>query len=253
VTFHIAKADGHSLWIDLLRPQQWLDETLAEVGGSVYLNLPQLGAVGFAQVLSIEPCPTIAPGSGTVVTGTFRHESDGANVVQLRLDGQSEPTGVTANHPYWSEDRADFVSAAQLVPGERVNTEFGPRAVVSVAPLAYSGILFNLETTEHVYRVGELGTLVHNDCWEFAAKMFKMKGGGVWAMLPKWPQKFTGPLPGYPVGGSTQTSFYDHCFNLKDGILTDPAHPYGISVSAWLKQLAELNGLCCVTAQLLCI
>ena len=48
--------------------------------------------------------------------------------------------------------------------GEPVDTEYGERRVVSVEPIDYSGYLYNLETTEHVYRVGSAGTLVHNKC-----------------------------------------------------------------------------------------
>jgi hypothetical protein len=40
--------------------------------------------------------------------------------------------------------------------------------------LEYSGFLYNLETTEHVYRVGSLGTLVHNAC---AVGAYEVDGG----------------------------------------------------------------------------
>jgi len=80
------------------------------------------------------------------------------------LEGQEEPTGVTSNHPYWSVDRDDFVEVGELRPDERVNTEYGTRRVLSITPIAYTGFLYNMETTEHVYRVGSLGTLVHNSC-----------------------------------------------------------------------------------------
>ena len=52
----------------------------------------------------------------------------------------------------------------------RLETEYGIRTVVAITPSEYSGYLYNLETSEHVYRVGEIGTLVHNsyvDVWHY--------------------------------------------------------------------------------------
>jgi hypothetical protein len=71
---------------------------------------------------------------------------------------------VTANHPYWSADREDFIPAGELRIGEQVDTIFGLRRVTGLAPRPGPPVtkVYNLETLEHVYRVGELGTLVHN-------------------------------------------------------------------------------------------
>ncbi|MBI3862419.1 MAG: hypothetical protein HY290_11040 [Planctomycetia bacterium] len=162
VKLHMVKENGLSLWVELLRPQHWFNALDVHVGGTVDLDLPEMGAQGPAEVLPIGPCPEILDGDGPVVTGKFTHETDGKNVVSLRLEGESEPTGVTTNHPYWSEDRKDFIAAGDLRPGETVNTLTGPRRVASITPLAYTGLLNNLETTEHVYRVASFGTMVHN-------------------------------------------------------------------------------------------
>ena len=161
------KQDGLRLWMELLRPLEWLDEVGAAPGPTVEIDLPEMGASGPALVTYIGPCLPIEPDDGNhrpVVTGTFAHETDGSNVVALRLEGQAEPTGVTDNHRYWSLDRADFVEVRDLAPGELLDTLSGTRRVESIAPLAYTGRLYNLETTEHVYRVDALGTLVHNSC-----------------------------------------------------------------------------------------
>ncbi len=103
--------------------------------------------------------------------------SEDSHVVELRLEGQEEATGVTANHPYWSVDRREFVGAGDLHEGEGVDTEFGVRRVVSVSPAAYGDALYNIETTEHVYRVGSLGTLVHNSCVDRALAAAQRHGG----------------------------------------------------------------------------
>jgi|GEM_PF-2311024 len=165
LSLHMTKESGHGLWIDLLRPVAWIEEHNARVGTTIHLDLFEMGAVGDAEVTYLGPCPRIHPGTGTIVTGTFKHQADeNTNVVRLQLEDQIELTGVTDNHPYWSEDRQDFVEVGQLNIGELVDTAYGLKRVVSVTPIEHNGFLYNLETTEHVYRVGSLGTLVHNTC-----------------------------------------------------------------------------------------
>ncbi|REK27112.1 MAG: hypothetical protein DWQ42_07705 [Planctomycetota bacterium] len=162
----MAKEHGGSLWITLLRPAWWVESKGAQVGGTIELELAEMGAWGPAEVQRIGPCPAIASGARhPVVTGTFRHETGpDSRVISLRLESQSEATRVTDNHPYWSVDRQAFVPAGELRVGETVDTMRGPSRVASAEPFAYTGILYNLETTEHVYRVGSQGTLVHNTC-----------------------------------------------------------------------------------------
>ena len=148
----------------MLLPVAWIEEHRAAAGEAVWLDLAEIGAVGEAEVLAVEPCPAITPGPGAVVTGRFVHETDGSDVVSLRLEGQPEPIGATANHPFWSLDRAAFVEAGDLAPGERLDTPWGAVRVASVEASAREGLLYNIETTEHVFRVGPAGTLVHNNC-----------------------------------------------------------------------------------------
>jgi hypothetical protein len=45
------------------------------------------------------------------------HEN--AEILDLQIEGSDEPIGTTANHPFWSEDRHQFVAAGDL-PGERM-------------------------------------------------------------------------------------------------------------------------------------
>jgi len=78
--------------------------------------------------------------------------------------------GCTANHPFWSEDRQEFVEAVQLRPGERVRTRLDEIAhVVQVKPRPPTKWVYNLEVQgEHVYEVGPNGVLVHNNCSQHA-------------------------------------------------------------------------------------
>jgi hypothetical protein len=75
-----------------------------------------------------------------------------------------ESIGTTANHPFWSVDRQEFVRAGSLEIGERLKTLSGNVKVVQQKlPRPSPEPVFNLEVhAEHVYFVGEDGVLVHN-------------------------------------------------------------------------------------------
>jgi hypothetical protein len=146
----------------LLRPRVWADAIGARVGSTVALDLPELGASGPALVTAVGPCPPLKPGTGRVVTGTFRHRS--ARVLDLVVEGAIEPIGVTANHPFWSENRHQFVHAGELKPGERLRTLDGQARVASLVPRSGEQAVYNIEVHgDHVYRVSGLGILVHNE------------------------------------------------------------------------------------------
>ena len=134
------------------------------MGRSTILTLPEMGVSGTAYASYLGPCPAIKYGNGTVVTGKFTHRSDGSELVRLRLEGESEPVSVTKSHPYWSPDREEFVAVAKLRVADVVSTNLGMRQVLSIEPCEYRDHAINLETTEHVYRVGSTGALVHNAC-----------------------------------------------------------------------------------------
>ncbi|MCY2966216.1 MAG: polymorphic toxin-type HINT domain-containing protein, partial [Planctomycetota bacterium] len=129
----------------------------------IHLDLPEIGAVGRAELVSLEPCPPIEPGQGRIVTGTFAHSS--AEVIDIEITGVEEPIGCTANHPFWSEDRQDFVQAGTLRIGENLRSESGTLLQVTrITPRTGPPVeVFNLEVdAEHVYYVSAGGVLVHN-------------------------------------------------------------------------------------------
>ena len=140
-----------------------LDSDVGQDTGWIHLALPELGAVGPAEVLAIEPCPPLASGPGRTVTGTFAHAA--ADVLDLEIEGLDTPLGCTANHPFWSADRQDFVPAGSLTIGEHLRTESGTlRQVTRITPRRGPPVaVFNLEVdAEHVYYVSTAGVLVHN-------------------------------------------------------------------------------------------
>jgi hypothetical protein len=164
LTLEMIKPNGKHLDITLLRPLSWLAASQANTGTTIFLDLPEMGAQGFAKVRNIEPCPPIKSGKGNVITGTFHHEA--ANTIDLYVEGLSKPIGCTDNHPFWSVTQNEFVEAGQLQPGEELQLYNGQTAkVVQILPRPGPEQVHNIEVlNEHVYRVTDWGILVHNTC-----------------------------------------------------------------------------------------
>ncbi len=144
----------------LLRSPEWIADYGAHVGGTVWLNMPEMGACGEAEVLDIGPAQVydVRPG---LVTGTFRHTS--GEVYDLKLESESKPIGVTGSHPFWSVSRGSWVSVLDLQIGETLKTLEGTTVVESLERRSEPEAVYNIEVEgDHVYRVGESGVLVHN-------------------------------------------------------------------------------------------
>jgi hypothetical protein len=130
----------------------------------IFLTLHELEAVGPAEIVEVGPCPDLEPGAGRLVTGTFSHQS--GEVFDITVDGLTEPIGCTGAHPFWSEDRQDFIPARELVPGETLRMESGTlRQITRITPRRGPPVpVFNLEVdAEHVDYVSVDGVLVHNN------------------------------------------------------------------------------------------
>jgi hypothetical protein len=152
---------GNAVEAELLRGQAWLAAQEAEMGRTVYLDLPEMGLRGEALVTAIEPCPPLEAGEGRLVTGAFRH-SRGV-VYDLAVEGEGKLVGVTGTHPFWSEDRLAWVPAKELSAGERLRGLGGAPAVRALALRAGPEPVYNIEVEgDHCYRVGRQGLLVHN-------------------------------------------------------------------------------------------
>jgi len=257
IHLELAKPDGSLVHVELLRPLAWLNYHEATLNGVIYLDLPEMGAQGFATVTEILPCPEIEVDTDkhrNVITGRFIHHSSG-NLINLLVEGETEPTGVTDNHPYWSVDRQKFIEVGHLQNGEHVQTVNGLAKVASITPHHSNETVYNLEIQgEHVYRVGSLGTLVHNDCLDYAKSVLRNRPNGtIIRMDPLSKRAYqTGTLPGYPVSGrhgmrdgwgNLLSSGDRHYFHLEKGILRDPAHPRGIPINDWFDEYSNLNNM----------
>ena len=141
ITLRAPKRDGTYADVSLLRPKQWLQERDAYTGGTIEIAVPECGIDGHAEVSRIEPCPPLKPGRGSIVTGTYKHQS--ARILDLWIDGHGEPIGTTANHLFWSEDRFEFIRADHLTSGEKLRANEGPiRVTALVVQRARHGIQF---------------------------------------------------------------------------------------------------------------
>ena len=157
------KTDGSKANVELLRPLTWLKEQGAVSGGSVEISVPECGIEGQARVLSITDCPPLqsTPPGYRTVTGTFHHQA--TDVMDVLIEGDDEPIGTTPNHPFWSEDRQDYVQADSLKIGERLLGESGPVRVKSLSPRGSPEPVYNIEVQcDHNYRVADVAVLVHN-------------------------------------------------------------------------------------------
>lgn len=145
----------------LLRPKWWLDARLKQNGPRLTLSVPEVGLSGDMEVVAVKPYPSIHPGRGRVVIGTFAHWA--AETIELSLRGLDHPIRCTPNHATWSHDRQRFVEAQDLRLGERVQGTDRFHRVTRIVRINEPIQVYNLEIHgQHVYQVSSLGVLVHN-------------------------------------------------------------------------------------------
>lgn len=157
--------DGSDDWIQLsfLRSAEWIEQEHAEVGGNIWLTLPELGFAGWAKVEGIEACPELQSGHGRVVTGTMTHLN--GSVLRLHFDGSDETLSPTSLHPLFSATRHDWVRSGDLWVGEELETHNGTVRVAAIERLPGVHRVYNIEVeADHRYLVGNSQILSHNNC-----------------------------------------------------------------------------------------
>jgi hypothetical protein len=165
ISLTIERTDGGVVDAELIRPRAWVDSYDLQPGTTLSMHIEELKIDGDAFITSIDPCPVIAGGDGSVVTARFmtRQVDELATVTILGPDGQTETLTGTTIHPIWSVDRQDWTELAELQEGETLQAANGLATVLSVVVLHQCTPVYNFEVHgEHVYQVGELGLLVHN-------------------------------------------------------------------------------------------
>ncbi len=129
------RVDGSWTEAEFLRPLSWFAAMkISKCGDYADLDLPEMSVSGRFQVLAMGACPEIAAGLGCIVTGLFRHAS--GVVLDVYIEGESAPIGVTGLHPFWSEDRQSWVSVKDLHAGERVLSTSGARCIEKIPRVA---------------------------------------------------------------------------------------------------------------------
>lgn len=168
IRLEIRKPDNSLAKISLLRPLWWIEETGATLGGTIHLNLPEMGINGEALISTIIPCTVDSSTlrqNARVITGTFEHEN--AIVYDLTFNNDTgKPLGVTPNHPLWSLDRNGWVEAGDLRLQERLRTKDNEdvRLTKKVQRPGRHKV-YNVEVhKDHTYFVSDLGILAHNTC-----------------------------------------------------------------------------------------
>jgi hypothetical protein len=164
LTIEIDKDDGNKVFVKIARPISWIESSGAIEGQFFHFSLPEFGIDGNAFVHSIDNCPLIRDGLGSLVTGTFK--STGATTFLINVAGIDKPIECTGSHPFWLVDSNTFIAASNLKPGDQLQLRNGQAAqVLSVLPQDQKKIVYNIEVLgEHVYEVTTSGILTHNAC-----------------------------------------------------------------------------------------
>ncbi|QYK47766.1 MAG: hypothetical protein KF838_13365 [Phycisphaeraceae bacterium] len=175
VRLRYAHSDGSTTTIETLRPTSMVAAQGLAAGRTLPITVLELGIAGEAEVLGIEVYAEQVRADVPVVTTRF--VTDAAAVVDLYLEGEEQPIGVTPNHRVYSVDRGTWVEAGELRAGERLGSAKqdgnadergdgpGVLVVARVEPREGRVAVYNLEVSRyHTYFVGEPGVWVHNEC-----------------------------------------------------------------------------------------
>ncbi|RLS68309.1 MAG: hypothetical protein DWH99_15235 [Planctomycetota bacterium] len=154
------RSDGGIVDAELIRPRSWILANGICAGRLLPLNLPELDVYGLAMVTSIDDCPPIADGEGSVVTARFvtREVHVVASVDVLGADGTVETITGTTIHPVWSVDRQEWVPLAELAQGEGLccDTESLGLGFHSSLPPQASGLVLSVSlsrVSQPVYNI----------------------------------------------------------------------------------------------------
>ena len=184
ITLH--RNEGGIVDAELIRPRSWMKQHGIRTNLMLPINIPELEVTGLAFVTSIDECPEIAIGDGSVITGRFltRQVNTIIRAKILGPDGSIETIEGTPVHPIWSIDRNDWVALGELHEGEILRSSDGSAIIISISMLQTAVAVHNVEVHgEHVYAVGFCGLLVHN-----ASECFRVVNEAeyVGAHIGKW-------------------------------------------------------------------
>ena len=99
ITLRLSCENDEFVRLQLLRDPDWFRTHNPEIGGLIYLEMPEMGVQGEAHVETIGPCPTIQSGPGRVITAKFDHSAGECR--DIHIENDSQPLSVTGSHPIW--------------------------------------------------------------------------------------------------------------------------------------------------------
>ena len=167
--------NGSRSLIHLRRPNWWLMANRVDAEGlEMHVDLPEMGIMGRARILAIRPnlldtrliedCAddlyTWRP-----VTGKFVRES--SDLWNVAFSGVGDTITTTGNHPFWSEERLDWIEISDFEMNEEVKVNRNTRSELSYKARSTEPdkVVYNLEVfRSHNYLVTDAGILVHNQC-----------------------------------------------------------------------------------------
>jgi RHS repeat-associated protein len=153
---------GELIEVELLRDAEWVRAHGIAVGEHPFVQVDGVGAEGLANVEEVAPFGEIPRGVGCAVTGRLTHYN--GHVLDLSLDGAVD-LQVTSYHPVYSATRNQWVTAGDLLLGEKLAAASGDMTVQAVTPVPATLRVFNLEVAQaHTFRVTSAGIWVHNAC-----------------------------------------------------------------------------------------
>jgi len=156
----VERVKGGIVEVELLRPAT--DFKRYQPGDRLPIFLAEIDELdGWATIHSITPCQTPADGHGNVVTGRFTTRL-ASGIKQVWLSNRDSFAG-TASHPIWVCNREEFVRLDELQVGDRLDALDGTSEVIRIESISAPQDVYNIEVdSQHVYRIGSTGVLVHN-------------------------------------------------------------------------------------------
>jgi len=132
-----------------------------------------------AEVIAVEPCPTVQNGPGRVVLTTVNHLSNFLFELVVRdHDRATADIKVTGWHKLYREPDG-WVPAYQLRSGDVLRGREGPVTVISVSRIPGVFRVYNMTVEdEHVYYVSDLDVLAHNTCAGRSGKQARLRALG---------------------------------------------------------------------------
>lgn len=151
-----------SLTVELLEST----DVVPALGDLRYLDVVELGISGWFAVDALENLTTSElQGAGCPVLGRVRRTVNEVLEIIVSDGVRTDHIVTTAEHPFHSADRGEWVLASDLQLGERLVANRANLKVVGVST-GEGREVFNLWVAgSHRYRVGQLGVEVHNTCW----------------------------------------------------------------------------------------